>query len=184
MPSKAAIRRKRQKQAPQPPALKGIVQREPSGKPRRETVADIITPALDNRVKHWGVSLDDARSSLAGYVLGVLRLQNLITRDQHEAGLKWGRLVTRYARIMGLPSASPKSPSVILIGGQDCDTDERTPDQDAKTRRDYDDAWAAVMWAPNGRHLMAALKATVIQDKSSDIGDLRCGLNVLVSLWR
>ncbi|WP_448953056.1 hypothetical protein [Labrys neptuniae] len=164
------------------PFLK-IKQREPSGRHQRERVSDIIATATRNRIR-MGVHPKEVRNQLAGFAFGRLCLQKIITQEQYEAGCNFGRIVVTYARIMGVPSANPRSISMIMIGGIDHSEPLTDPERIAKARRSYEDMFSALNDASDGKRYLNALKECILQDQSTDIGDLRCGLNVLCHLWR
>lgn len=164
------------------PFLK-IRQREPSGRHQRESVAQITAVATRNRIR-MGVHPEEVRNQLAGFAFGRLALQKIITRDQYEAGCNFGRIVVTYARIMGVPSANPKSISMIMVGGIDHSEPLTDPEKIAKARRSYEDTFSALSDHIDGKRYLHALKACILQDQPTDIGDLRCGLNVLCHLWR
>lgn len=165
------------------PFLKQMRYREPSGRPQRESVAQIINTAARNRIR-MGVHPDDVRSQLAGSVFGRLRLDGTITQAQYNAGCNFASIVRRYERIMGIPSANARSASLAgMVGGGSCETPE---DEEAvqRARRAYEDAFCAVTEYHEGRDYMKALKLCILQDQPCDLGSLRCGLNLLAHLWR
>lgn len=164
------------------PFLK-IRKREPSGRPQRESVAEIIAIAANNRVR-LGVPAEDARSQLAGSVFGRLCLQQEINRAHYEAGCRFGAVVVRYARIMGYRSPNPRSLDLMLPAGSGADGPIDDPDEIAKARRQYEDLFTALNDAPDGKRYLKALKICILQDQHADLGDLRCGLNILCRLWR
>lgn len=161
-----------------------IAQREASGRVQREKVSDVISIAARNRVR-MGVHPDDVRSQLAGSKFGILYLQGVIVRKQYDAGINFASIVMRYMRIMGIPSPNPRSASLAgLIGGGSCDAPD---DEEAvlRVRRAYNDMFEAVTEYAEGRQYMKALKDVILQDQAcTDIGSLRCGLNLLAHLWR
>lgn len=162
-----------------------IPYREPTGRVQRERVQDVIAIAARNRIR-MGVHPDDVRSQLAGSTFGRLYLQGIIVRKQYDAGMMFGRLVIRYQRIMGIPSANPRSASLSdFIGGSSSCEAPMDEAQVMRTRRDYEDMFCAVTEYKEGRQYMAALKTVILQDQPcTDIGSLRCGLNLLAHLWR
>jgi hypothetical protein len=162
-----------------------LKEREPgTGRYKREGIDEIMQIAKANR-RRLGVPEPELRNQLAGSFLGRLRLAGEINARQYAAGERWGAVVARYARLMGIPCPSPKSPLPTLIGGGDRHADEALPDEAiARIRRDYADAFAALLDCPDGRAAIAALKTAVIADRPARLGDLRSGLNVLCRLWR
>lgn len=162
-----------------------LKEREPgTGRYKRETKDEIMQLAEANR-RRLGVSEAELRSQLAGSFLGRLRLAGEINAQQFAAGERWGAVVARYARLMGIPLATPKSPSTILTDGGPWRQEEDQSDEAiARIRRDYADAYTALIDLPDGRAALAALKAAIIADRPASLGDLRCGLNALCRLWR
>lgn len=163
------------------PFLK-LPRREPSGRPQRESVAEIVATAAANRIR-MGVDPRDARSQLAGSVLGRLCLQREISRGQYEAGCRFAATVVRYARIMGLASPNPRSLDLLGVGGPDHGEPLDDAERIAKARRHYEDMFTALNDAPDGRRYLHALKTCILQDRHAELGDVRCGLNILCRLW-
>lgn len=159
-----------------------IPTREPTGRVQRKLVQDVIAVASRNRIR-MGVHPDEVRSQLAGSVLGRLRLQGNINTEQYEAGVRFGRLVQRYAAIMGIPLPNPRSAGLALLGGQET-IPEAHEDDVMETRRDYEAVFSVIMDHRDGRAYMQALKSCILADQQATLGDLRCGLNVLCHLWR
>jgi hypothetical protein len=162
-----------------------LKEREPgTGRYRRESKDEIMQLAEENR-RRLGVPDTELRSQLAGSFLGRLRLAGEINAQQFAAGERWGVVVARYARLMGVPMATPKSPSTILTGsGPWHEEEDQSEEAVARIRRDYADAYTALIDLPDGRAALAALKAAIIADRPASLGDLRCGLNALCRLWR
>lgn len=163
------------------PFLK-IRQREPSGRLQRESVAEITATATRNRIR-MGVRPGDARSQLAGSVFGRLSLQQEINARQYEAGCRFGVAVIRYAKVMGFASPNPRSLDMLMLGSGGHGEESDDAEAIAKARRRYEDMFTALNDAPDGKRYLRVLKTCILQDQHVDLGDLRCGLNILCRLW-
>lgn len=103
----------------------------------------------------------DPASQYAGYELGRLFLREIIDERQRDAGERWARLVTRFARTMGYPVPTPKSVEMEEGRGVSC-APEPDPDRIMALRRDYADAFA--MLSDAGRAAQVACKAVCCQE--------------------
>jgi hypothetical protein len=104
-------------------------ERYPSGDIKRsETAREAMSVAIEarRRIDGWGekVTDDTVRGQLAGYTLGRMRLDGLITEDQLKAGDEYAEIHARYRRLVGLPAPSVRAQSLFSIKGHDGDVTE------------------------------------------------------------
>lgn len=119
-----------------------------------------------------------------------------ISLTQFNAGVDFGRLVRRYAKIMGIPMGSPKSPGFEMVAGGI----SIAPEPDEKiifdTKRDYADAISMLCDADRsmgtGNKIQKITKAVCMeliswgdfQADEMNIGNLKYGLNTLARMRR
>lgn len=99
---------------------------------KAETERDIMGTVVDMRQRQYGLNETDAKSALAGFVLGRMRLDKAINEVEFEAGQRYAEDMARYYRMVGIPAPSPRAQSLFSVKGHDGDI---TPEQ-AKSARD------------------------------------------------
>lgn len=162
---------------------------------RGETETQILGTVLAYRKRTPGLKEADIRDQRAGYALGRLALMGVegggISKLQHDAGIRYGELVARFSRVMGLPRHTPRSSGVIhSAGGISC-----APELDEKAimavRRDYADAFGELRDLEiklGMRDVCFTVAEVCVRDReiprgNEPIGALRSGLNVLARMW-
>ncbi len=132
-----------------------------------------------------GVAEEVVRASpLAGYALGLLLLRGVIGRDQHDAGLRFGRDWNRWSLLAGLPAHQLRLPT----GGVRPETTEadwlRVRDRYLAACAEVRPVWpvieAVVMddW-PDSPESMA-----LFLDRPQAVAALKSGLDFLARFYR
>ncbi|MBY5821470.1 hypothetical protein [Rhizobium leguminosarum] len=109
-------------------------ERYPSGDIKRsETQKEAMSVAIEarRRIDGWSekVTDDTVRGQLAGYVLGRMRLDGLITEEQLKAGDEYAEIMCRYYRMVGIPFPSARAQSLFSIKGHDGDETQSVTDR-------------------------------------------------------
>ena len=164
-----------------------IRRREPSGKAQRpahaEREAEIIQLAVRNRARDYNLKPEECRDQRAGSKLGYFRITRQIDEDQYEAGLRWERLVRRHRAVEGSPSPSPRSASFVMVANGVDGSETLDAEAQIAVRREWNDAVRALTEYRDGGAFYCAM-ALIENDMWPNLGDLRCGLNILHRLWR
>ena len=142
----------------------------------------------------------DPSSVDAGSPLGRLRLNGLITPDQMRAGNEYASVVLSYARVMGIPSASPRGSSfadAIATGfyaweGERTEIDQEEADRRVRRVRErYNDCHDALAELGRqhgrGRNILIVMREICVAETeerslwhdAGKLGDLRLGLNAV-----
>ena len=188
--------------------------RPKKGRPPYAEKPDAVTQTAEEArirklmgVETWIAAKDDPKamrkarskvaSGLAGYPLGLLRLQDMqdvgtgISQDQHDDGMRYGAMRVRHSRIMGFAPLSPKTPALALVAKETGDGSQADDETVMKIRREYADAYSALADYSKGYDRptpMQILEAVVLHDfmprTPSELGNLRVALNVLGNLYR
>lgn len=177
---------------------KANTERYANGKPKAETVAEIKSVVMAQRMKE--VHPDDAGDALAGYTLGRLLLNHLrspedpagITREQHWAGEEFYKINRRHSRIVTAVMNSPRSPLLGMVSwGISCE-EEPTPREIAEARDNWRLCHDALIEASR-IHGMAVIRVTygvcvenwpLSRLSEEDYGSLKIGLNALGRVLR
>jgi hypothetical protein len=149
-----------------------------------ETEEQVLGTVLAYRVKN-GAPEALARDQRAGSILGVLRLTEVFSGMQYEAGARLFEVVDRYHAIQGLPRpwATPEPGPT---------RDDPPEDYTNRVRRSYADAYRAVADLERSASYRGSWKALWglvmmnddIRNNARALGNARSGLNVLARLWR
>lgn len=107
--------------------------REPNGQPQRaythQKEAENLRVVVDARQKHLGISKERATDPDWGHTLGILRLKNIISKQQMDAGNKYMIDYYKWCRLVGFPPRTPKCASYTqMIAGM---ASGYMPDNDA-----------------------------------------------------
>ncbi len=163
-----------------------LKERQRDGRYKRETIEDILGSNLKARARQ-GVADKHLRDQRAGTLLGRLFLSKEITSEQYSIGVRFGSVCSRMSGILG-SSAVSRVASVNpggTGGGAGDSGDERLSDRAiSKIRSDYDEAFCAVNESLDGVRYLRAMKEVIVYDRYADLGDLKCGLNILAKRWR
>ena len=76
---------------------------------------------VDMRQRMYGLSENDAKSDLAGFVLGRMKLDKAIDEVELKAGERYAEDMARYYRLTGIPAPSPRAQSLFSVGGYEGD---------------------------------------------------------------
>ncbi len=168
--------------------------RDPSGRSRGESPAEIIAVARAQRIKA-GADPDDALNALNGSTLGILHRRwqccatdpSGITADQYNAAQAYISCVTRYCEIMGIPLPRPGGQP----GATRADPDEKVV---LAVRRRFSDLRRTLLDCGReigvGSRVNAAVFRICIEDppldavQPADIENLRYGLNAVARYLR
>jgi hypothetical protein len=91
---------------------------------KAETEREIMGTVLDMRQRQHGLDEKDAKSALAGFVLGRMRLDKSINEVEFKAGERYAEDMARYYRLTGIAPPSPRAQSLFSIAGHDGDVSE------------------------------------------------------------
>lgn len=84
---------------------------------RKEKEQDIVSVAVNARIRRFGLSKRMARSPLAGFSVGRALLANLITREQFDAAYSYSRDLTIYYRVFLQKTPSVRAQEIFKITG-------------------------------------------------------------------
>lgn len=162
---------------------KATTKREPSGRVQRPDPDQVREVAIAHRKRLVGAK--EATSELAGFPLGVLYIRRHIPHRRFvDAGIKWATLVASYARIVGIPKATPQACQMNVSFGVPIIA-ELPPERIAAIKDEYHSAYCALMDA--GRKSLLVTNAVCIEDAwpsgeiQSFAGQLNAGLQALAS---
>ena len=174
--------------------------RYPCGKLKREeTEREAMATALAARQRHYGVTAKQARDERLGSALGRLSFFQMISAQQYDAGVMFGKLYQAHHAIMGLPTPEPQSVTAIMIAAglvEGVVTTEAPDETIEKLRKRFGDATDAVDRCDRehrmaaGRRPSLALYRVVCADEDTalwpecDIGNLRVALNALTRVFK
>ena len=166
---------------------------------KQETERDAMATALAARQRHYGVTAAQARDARFGSSLGRLNMQELISDQQYDAGVRFARLYYAHHVLSGLPTPTPQSVSGLMIyvglleGYGTIETDD---DYVRKLRRQFDAATDALDQCDRDHRMCAGRKPSLLlyrvvctdEDTTlwpeSDLGNLRIALNHLARVFR
>ncbi len=131
------------------------------------------------------VGARDALNPKAGYALGRLYLRNMISEEQHEAGIQWAQIVARYCAVSGIKPPMPATGGFEMVArGLPCGD----PPSDEAIHRAisaYQDAFVALKesdWSGGQAKVCRDICILDYHEGNLDaesLGTLRCGLNAL-----
>jgi hypothetical protein len=174
---------------------KTTVIRDSKGKSRGE----VFDPSVIERQPHRRGSAQPW-SEDAGFPLGRLRINGMLTEAQMRAGNEYAAVVYAYARTMGIPMGSPRSGSMsecVSTGfySWEGDRHEVDPEEAAKRvqriRERYNDCHDTLAdlgrQHGRGRNILIVMREVCVQEceekalwrDEAKIGDLRLGLNAV-----
>ena len=172
------------------------LRRDPGGRSRGESPAEIVATARAQRIRA-GADPDDALNALNGSTLGILHRRwqacetdpGAISADQYNAAQAYIATVIRYCEIMGIPL--PRPAGAALVGATRPDPDEAVV---LAVRRRFADLRRTLLDAGAGIGVGARVNAAVyricIEDPPIDavtkreIENLRYGLNAVARYLR
>ena len=169
--------------------------RDPSGRSRGETSAEITAVARAQRMK-LGAPADDALNALYGSTIGILHRRwqicasdpSSLSADQYNAAQTYISTVIRYCELMGIPLPRP--------AGMEDGATRPDPDDDTilRVRRRFADMRRALLDAGAALGLGARVNAAVyrvcIEEtpietlRPSEVEALRYGLNAVARVVR
>jgi hypothetical protein len=158
--------------------------REPNGQlSRRKDAIEgrIMDVAINRRIRHQGIigSSDEPLEKQAadprrGYVLGILLLGGRISKAQHDAGISYGKDMSRFYRLSGLPFPSVRAQDLFAVHGQSGgETEEHAlAAADARTRmRQLRTALHAIGDIDTGRRIEQTVRAVCLLDLPGSDGN-------------
>ena len=161
---------------------KGRIKR-PTNPEREYTVRETVMLA---RARHRGITqtVDNLRlmnDPRLGFPLGQFAYDKRITEDQFQAGLSFAITYNDFARITGLPSATPRACTYgeRIVG---LDNAEPNPDRVRKLREAWWQADSALQVAGSGP--AQAVFRCCVEDAPARVEWLRLGLNELAGHFR
>lgn len=165
---------------------KSNVLRDASGKSRGERDIDVTTLGSWIHRSHL-VGRQEAGNALAGFTLGVLRLNKIITMPQYDAGQAWANVCHRHSKIMGYSLGSPKSPSFMMVSFGAPTTADPDEDEIARVKNRWTQYYDALMAVcrDHGMRVRDVTYNVCVQNVEFEklgppqFGDLRLGLNAL-----
>jgi hypothetical protein len=174
--------------------------RYPCGKLKREeTEREAMATALGARQRHYGLTAKQARDERLGSSLGRLSFFQLISVQQYDAGVRFGKLYQAHHAVMGLPTPEPQSITAIMIaaGLVEGVVTTEAPEETIENLRKHFNAATNALDQCDREHRMAAgrkpsllLYRAVCADEDTtlwnerDLGKLRVALNALARVFR
>lgn len=174
----ASQKRKAKRGRPKLPAT----DREKSGRPSRREAsktqrnemsqAAIMAPAIERRIRQDNIvpfkenggklvtAEEQAKDPRRGYTLGLMLLDHSITQRQHDAGVKFAEVVSRFHGLTGVPLPNPRAQNLFAVRGNEGDESESKVDAAKNARRRYNEArdvLLSVGHIDEGRHVIHAV---------------------------
>ncbi|MCZ2204010.1 hypothetical protein [Bartonella sp. A05] len=160
------------------PRINGCT-REPNGrisraKAPREPVDKL---AIEMRVKHFGLTVEEAKNPLSGSYVGRLYLQGALTQDQYDAAQRYLQIRNNYLCAKGFPSAIYDEMPVT----SDSDAREKWIEFVKEQFLDLQEIVKETQGLYRQYNFYAALQYIVIEDQSLPhlVNSLRIVLNAL-----
>lgn len=150
---------------------------EATSERRANTERDVMRPAIEARMRVFGISEADARRQEGGTVIGRMLQRGDITTDQHRAAERYAEVCNANSRALG---ATPVTGHPPREGNGEGDYAEFC----ANSRRAYETMMAVIQVAcheQRSQNIIAAMDIFIIRDIHGGhmVGDLRLGLNCL-----
>jgi hypothetical protein len=152
-----------------------IVNEQRGEKPEERTAV-----VLAQRTK--AVGKKHAADPLAGFELGRLKLNGIISERQMRGGIYWAQSIDRYGRLMGFPSPFPQALDYGAVGGRG---EAREPAADQVRAASQDVTVTATIVGQHGRAVSAACREVCVLETdtthwpSHTFEALRKGLDAL-----
>jgi len=146
-------------------------------KARHPRDANVPTPsAIRNTITR---ALRAAADPKLETLLGRLHDGRLLSDQQYEAGLRFGRLAREYARVLASPRRAARSVSLERCAGRGIEMAE-DPARTLATRHTFEQARQRLVAV----RAFPVVVATVVDDQPGDIEVLRKGLHELTAFFR
>jgi hypothetical protein len=177
--------------------------REPNGRKSRRKVAhkartdllehQVMEVATARRIRHYDIAdrrgrdgnvltaEQQAKDTRHGYLLGRMLLDGTISKQQHDAGLRYAEDISRYHGLTGVPFPSARAQDLFAIKGSDGDESESKADR-ARAARDKMQKLRAVLLSAGDINTGRRVQHTVNVVCVEDIDELRT-LNGLMAEW-
>jgi hypothetical protein len=158
---------------------------------RDETERDVLSTVIDMRQRQHGLDEKDARSALAGFVLGRMRLDKAINEIEFEAGQRYAEDMARYYRLVGIPAPSPRAQSLFSVKGHDGDITQQQADSARAASNRMMELEGVLLRLADGPRVKTTVFNVCVMDfdnlrdmPSHMFGWLHCGLRgACASLW-
>lgn len=152
----------------------------------RETQREAMETAVTARMRHTGLCEELARKNMAGFVLGLLRIDNRITEREFEAGQRYGTEMAEYYHSNGMPLPSPRAMDMFAVKGYIGDETVSMARRARKSANRRQELEAILLSRPQGRIVKTKVFEVCVEDMASarnwndgTIWFLKCGLNAL-----
>lgn len=151
---------------------------------KEETEKEARSVVIDARQRIFGMTEDQAKSDLAGTLLGRLYMAKHITKQQFEAGERYAHDVWRYSvTVLGV-TPTVQAQNMLKVKGHQGDDDETARARALRIKSEYLKAEAVAM--SGGRMVESTLLHTCVTEEKaledmpmSQLGLLRRGLQDL-----
>ena len=151
-----------------------------------EKERDTKGTVLDMRQRLYGLSPEDAKSDLAGFVLGRMRLDKAINEVELKAGERYAEDMARYYRLTGLAAPSPRAQSLFSVRGHDGEVTEEQATSARAASNKMMELEGILLRLPNGPRVKTTVFNVCFMDHdnlrdmpSHMFGWLHCGLLAL-----
>ena len=153
---------------------------------RDETERDVLSTVIDMRQRQHSLDEKDARSALAGFVLGRMRLDKAINEVEFEAGQRYAGDMARYYRLVGIPAPSPRAQSLFSVKGHDGDMTQQQADNARAASNRMMELEGVLLRLADGPRVKTTVFNVCVMDfdnlrdmPSHMFGWLHCGLRAL-----
>lgn len=160
--------------------------REPNGRVVRQTLDEGRRTVWEQRAKHLGLTIEQAKDARAEHAAGLALLKEQIDGDQYDASQRYLKVRAGYCLIHGVPSPLARSASLMdeIRGGMGGDLDEEWV---SRISRQWQDCYIAM--EATGRGTARNVEYLVVHEAhmcgmskiQADI--IRRGLNALVDYF-
>ena len=151
-----------------------------------EKERDAMGAVIDMRQRLHGLSPEDAKTELAGYVLGRMRLDRAINEVELEAGNRYAKDMARYYRLTGITAPSPRAQSLFSIAGHEGEISPERATQAREASNNMMKLEGVLLRLPNGPRVKTTVFNVCFMDHdnlrdmpSHMFGWLHCGLRAL-----
>ncbi|MGO8096714.1 hypothetical protein [Rhizobium leguminosarum] len=145
------------------------VERFPCGKIKPfETEKENISVAISarRRIHGFGRTVDDetVKSPFAGYTLGRMFLDGLITAEQRQAGDDYAEAIARYHKTTGIPAPSPRAQSLFSVKGHEGEQTETFADRARKASNRMMALQGILLRCPDGPQVRSTVYNVTVMD--------------------
>ena len=151
-----------------------------------ESERDTMGTVIEMRQRRYGLSDEDAKKDLAGFVLGRMRIDRAINDVELKAGERYALDMARYYWLTGIAPPSPRAQSLFSVAGHEGDISAERAAQAREASNRMMKLEGLLLRLPNGPRVKTTVFNVCFMDMdnlrdmpSHMFGWLHCGLRAL-----